>query len=284
MEKSRPYWLLPNLMSLDAPIVAVVWAWIFAETWRVQWINDNIFYILPGIVWIIYVLDRILDNQASKGVRAKVSSRHAFHAEHWGWMKYAVFTVAGSCIALGFQLPKGIFVHALPVLGLVSVYFFFALINGGNNERPVLFKNIIAGYTFSYGVALGIYFFRPSTFWLSLIWSREMLMFSALCICNITAIDIWEASRATRHREEKSSYELTLTIPLLIITVLCLYLAVKGDEYARPFYFVIMVSAGLLQLINRYRSRFSLDALRALADGALIAPAPIFWAYLQYLK
>lgn len=284
MEKTRPYWLLPNLMSLDAPIVAVVWAWIFAETWRVQWVNHNVYYLLPGIVWVIYVLDRYLDNQASKGERTKVSSRHKFHADHWRYLKFMVFAVGGFCLAISFQLQKGIYWHVIPVLVLVCVYFFLALLHGGSNATPSVFKNFIAGLTFSYGVAMGIHFFRPSTMWFQLMGSLEMWCFGILCILNITAIDVWEASRAAYRSEEKGFYESLLTVPLLVLTIVCLYLAVRGDAYARPFYFAVMVGAGLLQLINRNRSRFSLDALRAMADGALVVPAPIFWAYMQYLK
>jgi len=281
VEKPRPYWLWPNLLSLDAPIVAVVWAWIFAETWRVQWINSKIFYVLPGIVWIIYVLDRVLDNQSSKGVLK--SSRHEFHAENWDWLKFAVFAVGGFCLAMAILLPKGIIWHVTPILIFVCIYFFLAIFYGGTTSHGSFFKNMVAGYTFSYGVAMGVHFFRPSVTAVSLMGSQEMITFGILCICNITAIDLWEASRTSEESDEKGYYELLLTVPLLGLVLVSLYLALKGDEYARPFYFAVMIASGLLQIINQNRSKFSLDTQRALADAALIAPAPIFWLYLQYL-
>ena len=282
MEKTRPFWLWPNLISLDAPIVAVVWAWIFAETWRVQWINSKIFYVLPGVVWIIYVLDRMLDNQSSKGTLE--SSRHQFHGENWNWLKLAVFAVGGFCVAMAILLPKGIIWHVIPILFCVCIYFFLAILYGGMSSGGSFFKNAVAGYTFSYGVAMGVHFFRPSVDAMNLMWSREMISFAILCVCNITAIDLWEASRSSEEKEAKGYYELLLTIPLLGLVFVSLYWAVRGDEYARPFYFAIMIASGLLQLINRYRSTLTLDAQRALADAALIAPAPVFWLYLQYLK
>lgn len=34
MDKERaPWWLWPNLLSLDAPVVAVAWAWMFSKAW-----------------------------------------------------------------------------------------------------------------------------------------------------------------------------------------------------------------------------------------------------------
>ena len=33
----KPLWLYPNLLSLDAPLVAVAWLYMFARTWRVDY-------------------------------------------------------------------------------------------------------------------------------------------------------------------------------------------------------------------------------------------------------
>jgi len=258
---------------------------MFAQTWRVQWVNYNIYFLLPAVVWIIYILDRALDNQTSKGERSKVSSRHLFHHQHWKWLRLFTALLFGFCIAIVLQLPIAIFAHAIPVLGLVFIYYFLALFSGGTTKEPHIGKNLIAGLTFSYGVALGIFFFRPSSFWFDLLLKTpEMWFFAGLCACNITAIDIWEASRASAEKEIKGYYGFTLTVPLLILTFISLHYAINGDEYARPFYFAIMIAAGLLQIVNRFRSRFSLDALRVMADAALIVPAPIFWVYMQYLR
>ena len=284
MNQKHPKWLLPNLLSLDAPIVAVVWAWMFAQSWRVQWVNANIYLLLPGVVWIIYCLDRYLDNKVSENKRGEHSARHAFHQRHWWWFRIGIYIVAGFCAATLLQLPLSIFFHAIPILILVCVYFFTAVFSEHRQGQPQLFKNAIAGFTFSYGTAMGVFFFRPSSYWLELVLTQQNLLFALLCTCNITAIDLWEASRATAEREGKKYYELSLTIPLFILVTLSFLLAVRADDYSRPFYFAIMIAGGLLQVINHYRSRFSLNTLRAFADLALLVPAPIFWLYLQALS
>lgn len=245
--------------------------------------DDNIYLLLAGVVWIIYVLDRFLDNKVTDGERCKSSARHAFHERYWKWFKIAIFVVFGFCAAIAFQLPLAIYFHGIPVLLLVSVYFFLVVFSDYERGQPQVFKNIIAGLTFSYGVALGVFFFRPSSFWLQLIFTRENIMFGLLCACNITAIDLWEASRASKREEAKTEYGFILTIPLLLLVIFSFMLALVGDGYARPFFLAVMVAAGLLKVLNYYRSHFSLNALRALADLALIIPAPIFWIYLKAL-
>lgn len=280
MEKKRPTWLLPNLFSLDAPIVAVAWAWMFSQTWRVVWYDRTIFWLLGAAVWMIYILDRLLDNFVSKGARQKVSFRHYFHQKNSVWFRALTLILLGFSLALAIQLPRGLWAHAIPVVLLVIVYFFMTIFV--DQEYPFsLFKNAVAGITFSYGVALGIYFFKPTSGFGSLFYSVEMWSFALLCMANITAIDLWEASRAANEKELKNELETTLTILLFFISATALFFAVLGDTYAKPFYYAILVASGLLQIINKVRSRFSLDALRALADLALIAPLPIFWLMYQ---
>ena len=254
---------------------------MFAQTWRVQWVNNNLYLLLPGIVWVIYVMDRFIDNKVSNDERRKTSARHDFHAYHWTWFKLAIFAVGGFCLITAFQLPLAIFFHGIMILLLVVIYFFLAIFEDYKLGHPQLFKNAIAGLCFSYGVALGVFFFRPSSYWFELYFTQEALLFAVLCTCNITAIDLWEASRASNQPEEKSRYGFTLTAPLLILVILSFTLMVIGDSYARPFYLAIMISAGLLKVLNYYRGKFSLNGLRALADAALIVPVPIFWIYMQ---
>ncbi len=74
-----PLWLWPHTLSLEAPLVAIVW------TLAVSRVND--LQVMPGvlpglalIVWLIYILDRILD---TVGVSHRtLSPRHRFYRRH----------------------------------------------------------------------------------------------------------------------------------------------------------------------------------------------------------
>src|SRR6478609_9082655 len=79
-------WLWPNLLSLDAPIVAVLWQILFARCFQVE-VDPLGELLLLMTVWLIYAADRTLD-----AWRGDVHSpRHEFYRRHWrgllpGWI------------------------------------------------------------------------------------------------------------------------------------------------------------------------------------------------------
>ena len=52
---------------------------------------------------------------------------------------------------------------------------------------------------------------------------------------------------------------------------------IDPEATRRAFFYAVLIAAALLFVLNRVRERFSMDALRVLADVALIAPFPVFW-------
>src|ERR1035437_3449758 len=76
--RESPAWLWPNLLSLDAPVVAVLWQILFARCFQVP--PDALAAILLLLtVWLIYAADRTLD--AWKGECH--SPRHEFYRRRW---------------------------------------------------------------------------------------------------------------------------------------------------------------------------------------------------------
>ena len=53
-------WLWPNLLSLDAPLVAVVWQVMFARCFQVP-VDTVAAALLLLTVWLVYSADRTLD-------------------------------------------------------------------------------------------------------------------------------------------------------------------------------------------------------------------------------
>src|SRR5579864_3623593 len=76
---SRP-WLWPNLLSLDAPIVALLWQILFTRCFRAP-LNPVASALLAFAVWLIYVADRTLDVQGA--ACEPLTSRHLFYRLHW---------------------------------------------------------------------------------------------------------------------------------------------------------------------------------------------------------
>ena len=278
-EQRKPIWLIPNLLSLDAPLVAVAWLYIFAKTWRVDYLPSVAYLSLGLVVWVIYVTDRLLDATIRGGTSEKLEPRHHFHRKHQRLFRTAA--VAAGVIALVLVvrgLPVRIYGDA--AIGGILVAGFFALSvfpTHGANDIPYA-KNLLAGLSFAYGTAMLAYVFTSFEMW-EFVRSRELICFAVLCILNISAIDLWAHANRFADPEIKASDELALTLPLTLLGAASLVFASQDRELTtRPFFYAILTGAALLHILNRTRSRFSMDALRVLADVALLVPYIVFLA------
>ena len=303
--RQNPPWLLPNLLSIDAPLVAVAWMWMLARALRVEYIQTAAWIVLPTSIWCVYVLDRLIDGWRHPEVR-KSSPRHLFHWR-WRWVLLTAALIAGgvSIYYAMFVLSRSIFSAGLVAALLCGLYFGLALIDRG--EVPYV-KNLLAGMIFAMGIGIPvnaanatllvtdlndvIYAFKHtgpvdaawnfgrmvlSTIIVIFFHCREVWVFGLLCMMNITAIDLWEKADASQDENTAYRHEQTLTMGLIILAGGSLvFAAMYADEYSKPFFYAVMVAAATLQIINHYRDRFSINSLRVLADAALLVPIPIF--------
>lgn len=313
--KRPPFWLLPNLLSLDAPLVAVVWMWILAKSMRVVYVDTHAYWLLAGAVWSIYVLDRILDVKRYQGPVEEMSTRHQFHGKYWRILLPIVIGVVIYSAYAAFNIASAALLTAgVSGIGMVIIY---VLARNFDKGEVAYTKNFIAAMTFSFGVAApivvesvrlekGIYdlwfhftshsdvdfflalrhgianFFFMTVSTVGIVFTSSALPFllGLLCFLNITGIDLWEKSRRSSLDEEKEACEALLGTGLLILAAFAVYLAAyKLSEYERPLCYVVMVAAALLYLINKNRSNFYLDAQRVLADLAMILPLPLIWIF-----
>lgn len=303
--RRNPFWLMPNLLSLDAPLVGLAWMWMLAKALRVEYIQSQVWFVLPLAIWCIYVLDRLIDSWLHPEQRDS-SPRHVFHWR-WKWLMLAAALIAGGvCIYHGmFALSRSTFSAGLVAALLCGFYFIMAFFQTGHVPYA---KNFIAGMVFAMGVGIPVNasnatllvtdmndvtyaFFHTGL--LDAIWNigrmvvstivvifyecREVWVFGLLCMMNITAIDLWEKADISEDEGSAYHHEQTLTLGLIILAGGSLMFAVMyADQYSKPFFYAVMVAAAALQLINHYRDRFSLNSLRVLADAALLVPVPIF--------
>lgn len=281
-DRRTPAWLWPNLLSLDAPIVALVWLFMFEKTWR-MYVPWHAFAALGLSVWAVYVWDRIIDLKMLPEGDDKLGPRHAFHNRclPWaGWLAFAALVISG--VLAGFAMPSEIIHYGKLVMVMIGAFFVLTVFAMQDREIPVI-RNIMAGLTFGYGTAMAVHvyvtLYEPTQGPWVLMITPEMIAFAFLCVLNISAIHFWEHSRNTTDPEKKAENDLALTLPLTVLGAACLLFALRQDSTTRPFFYAVLISAALLYLLNRHRERFSLDALRVLADAAMIAPLPVFMAF-----
>ena len=267
---------------------------MFSRLYHVKYQDPAVYWLLGGMVWVIYVLDRIRD---SKIEGAELRDRHRFLWKYRRvFLSLAVLTtiacvagfLLGVPVAMLWDWPRGfplslvgivnaVFTHGVLVLFL-SACFFVVGHRQGQGMDSVLFKNLLAALTFSFGTALGAHFYTSEGV-LGMVTSFEALGFAFLCLMNLNAIDLWE-------REEKGGGDLPLrdfilTLPLLVIGFISLLAATFWHEYQKPFYYAMLVASAGLLMLDHFRARVSARLLRVLADVALLLPLPIFWLWFK---
>lgn len=274
----KPLWLLPNLLSLDAPLVAMAWLFVFAKTWRLGYHPWEAYASLGLAVWIIYVADRLLDASLSAGTTIGLEARHRFHAGHRRIFSIGLLVALVVAVTLVVtKMPMAIYKHLLLGGVMVAGFFGLSMLSSQDPRELPHSKNILAGATFAFGTAMTAHIYRYEYDIYEMLFSREFLSFAVLCMLNISAIDLWQHASRTTDREVKASDELALTLPLTLLGAAALAYALLDEQQgSRPFFHAILTGAGLLYVLNRVRSRFSMDALRVLADVALLIPVLVF--------
>jgi len=238
-------WLWPNLLSLDAPVVAVLWQVFFARCFHVP-IEPAAVVLLLLTVWLIYAADRTLD--ARKGDCH--SPRHEFYRRHWKTLLPVWCAALALAAWLAVEwLPARLFLRGAILLGVVAVYF--GLVHLGRRRWP---KEAAVGVLFALGASL-------------IAWNRvqtaadaaTILLFSGLCWMNCVAIEKWETGDA--HWSPRVAAVLLGGIAGVLLYAHRPMLG--GAEMASAFAFV---------WLGRARPRLSADVVRVLADVALLSP------------
>jgi len=295
--KKLPLWLWPNLLSLDAPIVAVVWQWWFALCLRVH-IPWQIYATLGLTVWIIYVADRLYDGMRLKSVE-KSTARHQFYRKYAAI--FAVLLVIGIVIdvwLIRHHVPIGLYWVGIPIPDLLAnpllavrvifsrpglvlgffVWGYFVLrIFFSRRSQSGAPREVMCGFIFALGSIIAVYFYGgdvADVFFRSPPPVLLGLLFSANCI----AIAHWEKA-ADRANEDTSlatsrpatGRDLPFFLGLIALAALVMQL-LSFPNYGWPIYTAIFLSALGLLALKLMDQRLSTNALRVLADAVLILP------------
>lgn len=263
---SVPWWMWLTVLSLDAPIVAVLWQFLLADSFQV--VLRLIHYLLLfGVVWLIYAADRCFDSLV---ISEAYTIRHAFYIQHFRSVVVLMGIVATllSVVTLGWLEPTILF-HGLILSGVVLLY----LANVHLAKRPILLfpKELQIGLVFALGTSI--------TLWSRVSDSQQLVMaifcFAVLCFLNCSFISLWEKPIDVLHKQpslarqklspDKLSYILQGAVLGLVIFVALL-----------PFGFnlklAIIVSSLGLSLLQVTASKTSVQLRRVLADVVLMTP------------
>ncbi|MGB6941198.1 MAG: hypothetical protein WBE37_02225 [Bryobacteraceae bacterium] len=263
-EHTPPLWLWPNLLSLDAPLVAVLWQGFLAYRFALP-LRPAGRLVLGLTVWAIYLLDRLLDARKPPPVNGTAEpARHRYYRRHFELMAalLAIVIAADALVAMVWLRPAVLRVGLIPLAG-VLVYLATFHISGLSAKIP---KEIAAAVLFTAGTFLTAWSTIPC---LSLAWPA--VAFFLLCLANIVAIEVWEwgelpggAAPAPHPCTRCLARTYLVWVPAGVIV--CALLG-RNEWYAS-----IALSAAACAALVWLGRRLSLEARRALVDGVLLSP------------
>ncbi|HEY3789125.1 MAG TPA: hypothetical protein VGL71_09730, partial [Urbifossiella sp.] len=112
-----PWWLTPNLLALDAPVVAAVWQRFLGNRFGVA-VPVAATAAFAAAVWCVYLLDRWLDAQRG----SLDADRHHVAAHHPVAFFIGFLVAAGLSATLATTLPVGYVRHGI-VVGLGAAVY-----------------------------------------------------------------------------------------------------------------------------------------------------------------
>lgn len=275
--RATPWWLWWNILSLDAPTVAAAWAALFALASGTRLLPAEA-SALGLSVWIIYTCDRLLDGWSLRD-RAALQERHLFSDRHRFIL--AVLVVAAAALVLWLMAGQSLATEARAgmKLGVIVVLYMVGIHARRSPIVRLLPKEIAVGFLFALGATLPLWSQSARILWQDLLsWS----FFGLLCSLNCLSIECWENYRQRAGWRQAPHPFLGWAGPrinyftaALAIVVLTTFLLLHPSAPASSTLLTTCAAALLLLLLNCFRTKLSSEALRVLADAALLAPALI---------
>jgi hypothetical protein len=248
---SRPWWLWPNVLALDAPAVAVSWQVFLASVAGVA-VPLAASAVLALVVWAVYLVDRGLD--ASCG--ADGSDRHrAAGRNPVAWIVTSAVAIFSATVLALTTLPRS-YLHVGFAIAAVTVGYFSAVhVVRAKRILDRGMKELSVGVVFALGVALPLIAeAEPVADWLP-----GVVAFAGLCWLNCLLISVWEDGPVAG--------------PPVWVAVVAGSVAVGAAFRAQlPIAVAVLASTAGLALLYAARGHLSVRVLRVLADAVLLSP------------
>lgn len=250
-------WEWPGVVSLEAPLVAVLWQRLLAEPLNVplDWPQTAL---LGTSVWLVYAADRWLDARGE----TTVTFRHEFYRLYR--LPVAVLWFGLLTTSLWLALTRLGALELIAGLSLTGVALVYLLRRHLSKRQP--FKELEVALLFGLGCGFFLLFAgAPSRPLLEL-----LAPFSALCFVNVALIGLWEGDeRIVPLAVRFPALNRALPVWTFVLAFSCL-LATLFSPY-RPVYLAAALSGSLLGLLTQLTT-LKPTTRHVLADAALLTP------------
>jgi hypothetical protein len=267
----QPVWLWPNLLSLDAPLIAVLWLHLFAVSGQIK-LAPDVTLVLALVVWLIYIADRLLDSVRGAGA---MSARHRFYRAH---LKAFALLLAGllattcwACLSLDYRTLR----DGVLLAFMIGVYF--ALVHWLKGDQHTRFpKEAVVAILFGVGTFFPAWVHLPHE---TVAMAVTAALFILICWLNTALIEYSEWIRL-RHAGAETPHASTIIagrhLPAIGISVAAAasLLAFVGSLHLEfPLLIAIALSASLLAVLGYFWRHLAINAVRVLADVTLLTPS-----------
>jgi hypothetical protein len=273
--RTIPWWLWWNVLSIDAPTVALVWGALFAHASGGR-LSGAEATVLVLTVWMIYVSDRLLDGWTERD-RAALQERHHFSERHRFVLAGLVLFACSAIAWLTTDRLRAAEVTAGVKLGVIVVVYMTSIHTGRGWIAGMLPKEIAAGFLFASGATLPVWSRAERLPWDAWL---PWVLFGLLCSLNCLAIECWENHhhskqwrRSPRPFVRWADSRISRSVAALAVAAwtACLVCNPRGPSVS--VLSAVGLGALLLLVLNARRAKLSPTALRVLADAALLVPA-----------
>jgi hypothetical protein len=264
-------WLWPNFLSLDAPLVAVLWQVLLTRDLAVH-VKPGEPLVLALCVWLVYVSDRVLD--ALRPLKGDWEpARKSFYRRH-----LRIAAIAGLCL-LSVTIPFAYCIlrrstfYAGLTLAIPLLSYFVLIHLSPLRWRARWPRELVVACLFTSGTFLAIWSSSNRSFYS--LWAPAILFF-LLCWGNCSAIETWEWQRNVLSEDSAPSrstrwaaHHLTVVgFAIACLAVIMGYLALAPIGFAGA----ALLSGIALALLAEWRPHLPMNALRVSVDLALCTP------------
>ena len=254
MRPSIQLWQWPNILAIDAALIAVLWQLGLASVLDVEigWAASGV---LGLSVWLTYVADRLYDVRLREQV-ILFSLRHQFAKQYHQTLWRVWFVVLATDLLLAMQLT------AMQLKNGSLLLIFSLLYTILNQKLSTYFfpKEICVALIYASGVII----FMPVAYPLGFFG-----VFALLCLLNCLMIAAREKVIDAKMRIQSVTHLIAegwLSPLALLGAALAIW---RGGE----LWVGLALSLGLLGLLHGLRNRISMETFRVLADASLILGA-----------
>jgi hypothetical protein len=273
-------WEWPQKVSLEAPLIAVVWLAALAKVHGLV-LMPEIYLGLGLMVWGIYLVERIMDARRWD-VAVPWTARHAFCVRHRKFLIWLGLPIlAGIVVWLAlYRMPVWLFEHCRMIGSLVVAYMGWQLWRsgrGGDSESE-LPKSIVAASLFALGVGAGV--FGQGDRYPDWVVLTGQSLLSGMFAINLLGLSIVEQRSESNLESARLNAAYVVILVLTLAGVIWIWTpAVDVEGPLRQMSLGVLAAAVVMGAFHLKRARFSAIAYRCWVDAALFWAAVGLWVF-----